>query len=767
MTKSLLKFLLKNLLIIAIFAFLGINSWFLNTANAEEIFIPLQSSFPGIIEGEGIHFEITDSAYLNITLDSSEVIKLRLESIPEMVTITIERPSSTSASQTQITISGFKSLTTYYKFQDDYHKLTAFTTDENGQYSYFQDLSKSHFVFIQPRVSTKFIKDNATGGDCTLIGVWDWPAKTCTLTTDLNESIQIDNDGIALDGNGRTTTGTNTGMGVYLYQRTNIIIKNLEISAFSEGFRAYRSSNTTFLNNSVLNNTGSGINLYYSNDSVVKNNNVSNNGGGAFLYFSSGGNSFVNNSISNNNGDGINLLFSSSNNLTQNTISNHGFDGISLSSSSNNNIKDNIIDASKYDGISLGRESHNNTIDSNTVSSTILNFGIYLRESNNNVVKNNTSKFNNYAGIYVLYADNNNFAAVYPGSIGNLFNLSLPVGGNYWSNFDTPAEGCSDANNDNFCDAPYVFSGGQDNYPWTKQDGWKIPVVEKMIKPVEGYLHSAHGWRKDPFTGELALHDGIDIIGLVPQEIYEEIYGREIVAPANGKIIDTGYDQCIEEWMKIYHGDVIRQDDTTGSDVSTRYYHLKTTYKEIEELVLKGEAIAEVGGKYCEGWSGAPHLHLSVYEDVKSINPLKYVEYFPRPGKGIRITSHSPVDIIITDPEGLTISKQSIEIPETVTYLEEDFNGDGILDDQIWITDRKIGGYLITVIPEPDALPTDMYNLEVLGDGMTIVLAEDMPISEIPDERYGIRSTETAIEKMIPTKVVYTGDTSGYYSDHR
>ncbi|MBI5147830.1 MAG: hypothetical protein HZA37_01615, partial [Parcubacteria group bacterium] len=61
---------------------------FLNSVFAQEppdFFLP-----PGATEGEGTHFEITDSEYLNITLDSSETIKLSMESIPEMITMMID-----------------------------------------------------------------------------------------------------------------------------------------------------------------------------------------------------------------------------------------------------------------------------------------------------------------------------------------------------------------------------------------------------------------------------------------------------------------------------------------------------------------------------------------------------------------------------------------------------------------------------------------------------------------------------------------------------
>ena len=56
----------------------------------------------------------------------------------------------------------------------------------------------------------------------------------------------------------------------------------------------------------------------------------------------------------------------------------------------------------------------------------------------------------------------------------NAFNLAAPTGGNFWSDFDTPSEGCTDRNSDGFCDSPKVFARGQDDLPWTTQNGWQI-----------------------------------------------------------------------------------------------------------------------------------------------------------------------------------------------------------------------------------------------------------------------------------------------------
>jgi len=116
--------------------------------------------------------------------------------------------------------------------------------------------------------------------------------------------------------------------------------------------------------------------------------------------------------------------------------------------------------------------------------------------------------------------------------------------------------------------------------------------------------------------------------------------------------------------------------------------------------------------------------------------------------RGLTYTAKSPVDIIITDPDGLRISKQLNEIPGA-TYIEIDLDGDGDLDDQIRIPDRKIGDYIIMVIPEPDALPTDTYTLEVSLFGESIIIAENVQISDIPTQPYTITSTETGIIPQI------------------
>jgi hypothetical protein len=73
-------------------------------------------------------------------------------------------------------------------------------------------------------------------------------------------------------------------------------------------------------------------------------------------------------------------------------------------------------------------------------------------------------------------------------------------------------------------------------------------------------------------------------------------------------------------------------------------------------------------------------------------------------------------------------------------YMIRDVDGDGELNDVVALPERKIGDYLIEVVPEPDALPEETYSLEVTANGETIVLAENVPISDIPSQPYTFTS---------------------------
>jgi PKD repeat protein len=118
-----------------------------------------------------------------------------------------------------------------------------------------------------------------------------------------------------------------------------------------------------------------------------------------------------------------------------------------------------------------------------------------------------------------------------------------------------------------------------------------------------------------------------------------------------------------------------------------------------------------------------------------------------------------PAYLVVTDPEGFTLTKDMGEVP-SMSYIEElDIDGDGELDDIVAIWELKIGDYLITVIPEPDASPTDTYTLGLWADDIVTVIAENVQISNIPTQPYIVRSTGTEVIPIIPATADFDPDT--------
>jgi len=156
--------------------------------------------------------------------------------------------------------------------------------------------------------------------------------------------------------------------------------------------------------------------------------------------------------------------------------------------------------------------------------------------------------------------------------------------------------------------------------------------------------------------------------------------------------------------------------------------------------------------------SGSKELYLKAYlngEIVDEIGPIVINVVDPSCFWG---STTCPVDISIIDPDGLDLSKEFNNIPEA-TYYERDLNDDSNPDDLFIIPERKIGDYHITVIPEPDAKPTDTYTLVVSAFDMTLTLAENVRISDIPEQPYIVRITEFGIFQIITASIDIDPDT--------
>jgi murein DD-endopeptidase MepM/ murein hydrolase activator NlpD len=122
--------------------------------------------------------------------------------------------------------------------------------------------------------------------------------------------------------------------------------------------------------------------------------------------------------------------------------------------------------------------------------------------------------------------------------------------------------------------------------------------------PVEAQWNaSTYGWRVDPFTGERAMHEGVDIVAAP---------GTSIRSAAAGVVIGTEHHPQYGNLVEIDH----------GKDLTTRYAHASKIVVKIGQLVKRGQKIAEVGST---GRSTGPHLHFEVRIRGLAQNPDRFL----------------------------------------------------------------------------------------------------------------------------------------------
>jgi murein DD-endopeptidase MepM/ murein hydrolase activator NlpD len=132
-------------------------------------------------------------------------------------------------------------------------------------------------------------------------------------------------------------------------------------------------------------------------------------------------------------------------------------------------------------------------------------------------------------------------------------------------------------------------------------------VKKKMIPtmmPVKApYNASAYGRRVDPFTGQWAMHEGIDFLA---------DSGSPIAAAAAGVVVFGGFHPQYGYMVDIDH----------GNDLVTRYAHQSKLYVKEGDVVQRGRKIGEVGST---GRSTGPHLHFEVRYRGAAQNPAKFL----------------------------------------------------------------------------------------------------------------------------------------------
>jgi len=124
------------------------------------------------------------------------------------------------------------------------------------------------------------------------------------------------------------------------------------------------------------------------------------------------------------------------------------------------------------------------------------------------------------------------------------------------------------------------------------------------IMPVEApYNASGFGRRIDPFTGQWALHEGIDFLADA---------GSSVVAAAGGVVQFAGIHPQYGIMIDIDH----------GNDLVTRYAHLSKLFVREGDVVVRGRRVGLSGNT---GRSTGPHLHFEVRFRGSAQNPAKFL----------------------------------------------------------------------------------------------------------------------------------------------
>lgn len=128
----------------------------------------------------------------------------------------------------------------------------------------------------------------------------------------------------------------------------------------------------------------------------------------------------------------------------------------------------------------------------------------------------------------------------------------------------------------------------------------------------EGFVGSGFGSRVDPFSGQMAMHAGLDFAAPA---------GTPILAAAGGVVSVAEHNAAFGNMVMIDH----------GNGLQTLYAHASKFNVKIGEIVRKGQQIAQVGST---GRSTGAHLHFEVHVNGTPQNPAKFL---------VRQTGESPL----------------------------------------------------------------------------------------------------------------------------
>ena len=131
----------------------------------------------------------------------------------------------------------------------------------------------------------------------------------------------------------------------------------------------------------------------------------------------------------------------------------------------------------------------------------------------------------------------------------------------------------------------------------------KKRLMPTMLPVAAPYNASGFGKRIDPFSGQWAMHEGIDFLADA---------GSPVVSAAAGVVQFAGFHPQYGYVIDIDH----------GNDLVTRYAHLSKLFVKEGEILQRGRRIALTGNT---GRSTGPHLHFEVRFRGVAQNPAKFL----------------------------------------------------------------------------------------------------------------------------------------------
>ena len=126
-----------------------------------------------------------------------------------------------------------------------------------------------------------------------------------------------------------------------------------------------------------------------------------------------------------------------------------------------------------------------------------------------------------------------------------------------------------------------------------------------LTAPIDSYyISSAFGARMDPFNGERAIHEGIDMVSKLRSDV---------LATAPGTVIFAGW--------KGGYGRVVEIDHGLG--IVTRYAHLYAINVKVGDVVDYRQEIGKLGSS---GRSSGPHVHFEVRYNGRPLDPMSFLK---------------------------------------------------------------------------------------------------------------------------------------------